>query len=38
MLKSINWGLLLDGGSMFNRQHGDPNISKLLHLVVNIIV
>ena len=25
------------GGLMFNRQHGDPNVSKLLQLVINIV-
>ena len=30
-------GLLVDGGSMFNRQYGDPNISKLLQLVISIV-
>ena len=29
-------GCLLMGESMFNRLYGDPNISKLLQLVVNI--
>ena len=35
LLENINWVLLIVEGSMFNRQHGDPNISKLLQLIVN---
>ena len=29
-------GLLIGGGSVLNRQYGDPNISKSLQIVVNI--
>ena len=32
------WGLLTVGwGLMLNRQYGDPNISRVLQLVVNIV-
>ena len=37
LLKRINWGLLIVGGLIFDRHAGNPNISILLQLVVNIV-
>jgi len=36
-LKVHKLGVLIVVGSTFNRQYGDPNISKLLQLVVKIV-
>ena len=35
--KALIGGLLIVGGSMFNRQYENPNTSRLLQLVVSIV-
>ena len=35
--RGVNWEVLNSWGSMFNREYGDPSISKLLQLVVSIV-